>query len=48
MVTQEYTIIRVDKKSISLDGYNIIRVTNRDRRFYGKEDVIVVEGGTLY
>ena len=48
MVAQEYTVIRVDKESVGLDGYNIIRVANRDRSFYRKEDVITVKGDTLY
>ena len=48
IVAQEYTIIRVDKESVGLDSYNIIKVTNRDRSFYRKEDVIMVEGDTLY
>ena len=48
IVTQEYTIIRVDKESVGLNGYNIVRVIDRNGRFYGKEDVIAVEGETLY
>ena len=38
----------MDKESVGLDGYNVIRVADRDGSFYGKEDVIVVEGDTLY
>jgi len=38
----------LDKESVGLDGYNIIRVADRDRSFYRKEDVIMVEGDTLY
>ena len=48
MVAQKYAIIGVDKESVSLDSYNVIRVADRDRSFYRKEDVITVEGDTLY
>ena len=38
----------MDKESVGLDNYNIIRIANRDGSFYRKEDVIAVEGDTLY
>jgi len=48
IVAQAYAVIGVDKESVNLDSYNIIKVANRDRSFYGKKDVIAVEGDTLY
>ena len=38
----------MDKESVNLDSYNIVRVANRDRSFYGKENMVIVEGDTLY
>ena len=47
-MAQEYTIVRVDKKSISLGSYNIIKIINKNRSFYKKENIIIVKKDSLY
>ena len=48
IVVQGYNIVRVGKESMGLGGYDVIRVTDINGGFYGKKDVIIVEGDTLY